>query len=586
MDLPGTPKVLFWLFILFLAPSGQGLRASDDSVDPDEAMLREAKVDTSDSGLVDFLREEAGANLKPDEIKNLIRQLANENLEDREEAGKKLIAVGFPAIALLRRALTDDNAEIARRARTCLDMIDGRLALPGAAVRLVARRKPAGAVKALLGYLPKVPDENAEEDVWYCLGAVAVRDGKVDPALAAALEDAAPQRRAVAACILGRFGDAEQRGAARNTLKDPDPDVRLRAAQGLLAAKDKVGIPCLVDMLEAGSTAVSWQAEELLHWMAGGKGPNVTVGSGTSERKKECRKAWETWWREREDKIDAADFGKGCNRPGLMLVSGFETVSGGANSEIRSLLHLYGCDGRRRWQLDDAPPIWDFQPLPGPRLLLVEGKRGERVTERDLQGKVSWKKEYDAKVHPVTCQRLSNGNTFILGSARLFEVDGEGKDVYHLEEWPNDSLPVRARKLENGHILCVTVEGLMKELDTAGKELRSSKVEIPIPDPSHAVILNDGHVLMPAEDREEIVEVNAFGRKVRSYKWPGFQHAVRLRNGHTLVAGRSAGTIRVFEIDRAGKKIHETDCAGGPHQIRVCLGLVRFGFDDIESSTP
>jgi hypothetical protein len=570
------------------------LFAADERLDPDEAILREARIGCDDASLIDFLRQQGRPIPEPAEITKLVGKLASDEFEERERAADKLIAVGFPAIPFLRRAMTDDKPEIARRAKGCIEKINERLALPAAAVRVVARRKPKGAVEAVLGYLPKVADEKDEEDAWYCLEAVAVRDGKVDPALAAALKDEAPSRRAIAACILGRLGDREQRDTVRKLLKDAEPEVRLRAAQGLIAAKDKTAVPTLIELLGADSTAISWQAEELLHWVSGGKGPKPTVGSGTPERKKECRSAWDAWWGEKEDKIDAADFGKGCNRPGLMIVGEFEDVSSGANLELRSLLHLYGCDDRPRWQLEDAPVIRDFQLLPGPRLLLVEGKRAERITERDLGGKVSWKKEFDAKVHAFSCQRLSNGNTFIHANLLLLEVDADGNELYRVElpvevpraDGPGE--PWRAQKLDNGHILGLTRKGCVTELEAAtGKELHSFRLEIgKSTNCDLAAILSDGHFLMGAEDRDEIVETDALGRKLASYKWPAFQHAVRLRNGHTLVVGRSAGTIRVFEIDRAGKKIHETVCARPPYQIRVCLGLVRFGFDDIESSTP
>src|SRR5437588_614184 len=68
--------------------------------------------------------------------------------------------------------------------------------------------------------------------------ALGVRDGKLDPALAAALDDREPARRAAAALVLGRYGTSEQRAAVRRLLTDREAKVRLRAAQGLLAARD------------------------------------------------------------------------------------------------------------------------------------------------------------------------------------------------------------------------------------------------------------------------------------------------------------------------------------------------------------
>jgi len=75
-----------------------------------------------------------------------------------------------------------------------------------------------------------------------------MKDNTPEPALAAALADKDPARRAVAAEALGRAA-GKQPGAApraaRALLKDADVQVRRRAAFGLLAAKDREAVPVL-----------------------------------------------------------------------------------------------------------------------------------------------------------------------------------------------------------------------------------------------------------------------------------------------------------------------------------------------------
>jgi len=70
------------------------------------------------------------------------------------------------------------------------------------APRLVALRQPPGAAEALLAFLPSAEDEAIVGEVQATLAAVAMHDGKPEPALVQALDDKQPLRRAVAAAAL------------------------------------------------------------------------------------------------------------------------------------------------------------------------------------------------------------------------------------------------------------------------------------------------------------------------------------------------------------------------------------------------
>ena len=59
------------------------------------------------------------------------------------------------------------------------------------------------------------PDEQTEEDVVTALALLGVKDGKADPAIAAARKDAIPVRKGFAAMILGRVGTAEEGSQCR-----------------------------------------------------------------------------------------------------------------------------------------------------------------------------------------------------------------------------------------------------------------------------------------------------------------------------------------------------------------------------------
>src|SRR6202020_2054013 len=103
---------------------------------------------------------------------------------------------------------------------------------------------------------------------YYAIDELALADGKIHLALINALGDRSPARRALAGCIVARTGSKEQKERAHLLLKDMDATVRLRTAQGFLAALDKTSIPTLIDLLDTTQVPIAWQAEELLVWAA------------------------------------------------------------------------------------------------------------------------------------------------------------------------------------------------------------------------------------------------------------------------------------------------------------------------------
>jgi hypothetical protein len=103
---------------------------------------------------------------------------------------------------------------VVRRAEQCIAEIERPgAALPLAAVHVLAARKPAGAIKALIGYAPFAEDGTVEEEVLAALLSLSKNGGqkgqKNDPALLAALADSLPARRAAAAHVLGRHPQGE-----------------------------------------------------------------------------------------------------------------------------------------------------------------------------------------------------------------------------------------------------------------------------------------------------------------------------------------------------------------------------------------
>src|SRR5207248_734468 len=151
--------------------------------------------------------------------------------------------------------------------------------------------------------------------------------------------------------------------AAAQLLKDQSQSVRLRACQGLIAGGDKRGIRPLIELLEAESLALAWQAEELLHFVAGNEGPKASVESGRATTRSAAVEEWKKWWDEKGKNVPLGKGRMRQQRPRLCLVTCGEREGKGVVGEVG----IYGGNGTRRWSWQSTTEIEDAQVLEGDR---------------------------------------------------------------------------------------------------------------------------------------------------------------------------------------------------------------------------
>src|SRR5262245_55852042 len=216
------PLVVAALLALALLP-GRGRGDQDGQAERDEQTLREAGVDTDGPALLAYLRKHTTTDGDAATIRRLIRDLGDDLFRVRERATARLMAVGERAVPFLRTVEAARDPEVACRARRCLREIrtGSAEALLAAAARLVAVRRPPGAARALLDYVPFAEKEDLARQVREALAALAVSEGKADPVLVEALGDRVPARRAAAGVALARAGAPGVMPAVRKLLKDP-----------------------------------------------------------------------------------------------------------------------------------------------------------------------------------------------------------------------------------------------------------------------------------------------------------------------------------------------------------------------------
>jgi hypothetical protein len=351
---------------------------------------------------------------------------------------------------------------------------------------------------------------------------------------------------------VGRAGTAEQRSLVKKLLHDTDAQVRLRAAQGLIAARDRQAVPTLVALLADSPLPVARQAEEMLFQIAGDQSPRQSLGPGTTLARQRCREVWYSWWRDHGGQLHLPTLEEGERLIGLTVVA----------EPFTNDVWECGPDGQPRWRISSLKGPWDAQSLPGGRVLIAE-YQGNQVTERDQTGKVLWQKRVSGT--PNCCQRLPNGNTFITTNQTILEVDRSGQEVYSYS--PGDSLYiVGAMKERGGRIVCGTSQGVVVfQSDAAGKHWKMTRIGN-VQNWCRAEGLPGGRVLVAIPSENKVLEMDASGTVLQTWVVPGAASAVRLPNGHTLIGCSNAN--RVVELDRSGKTVWEKTGDGQPWRVR------------------
>ena len=478
-------------------------------------------------------------------IADALAKLSSEEFSIREQAFRELFSLGRISLPQLREAAQSKDAEVARRARQLIDRIerDPVHHLPGAAIRLLAVRKPAGAVEALIAYLPFAEDESISLDVRKSLTGLARLDGKPHPALLLALKDSNPTLRATVAEVLVKGGGPEGHAVAHKLLADDSAEVRLRVALALARARDRDGVPVLIDLLTVLPLDRMSQAEDALHQLAGDTAPETPSGTEPAERKK-CRDAWAGWWKLNAGRVELARL---TSRPWY----GYTLICDLQGNRVYELDRK----GKPRWMITNAGGPCDARVLPGNRVLIAE-YGADRVTERDFSGKILWEKRI---ANPVNVQRLANGNTFVATfNGPLFELDRSGNEVSRINN--PAGMNQAGQRTRRGTIIALTRNGECCIMDATGKQLKrfsSGHMQNCL---GCLDVTSNGRIIVSQQHRNKVVEYDAEGKKLLEVDATNPMSATGLPNGHFLVAAQN--NQRVYELDRSGKVVWEHPNAG------------------------
>lgn len=490
-----------------------------------------------------------------------IGKLDDASSDVRAKAVENLIGMGPRAASLLRQTIdrregtTSDRgtARLVRSARQCLATIEGDSvkALPEAAPRLLALRRPEGAVETILAYLPFAESETLADQLIDVMATVGCSDGKADPALVRALANKESVRRAAAAVALckGKVEDAEL-PAIRKLLHDPDAAVRLRTAVALAKYGDKSAVPVLIALLADLPLEQVWEAEDVLTTLAGDKAPNKRIGNDKASRTASVD-AWKAWWRKEEKNVDLAKLSDAERDSGLLLAVDMQQ---GRVLEVSR-------NGRIRWQIQGPQWPWDAVVCRN-RNIFIAQQNNNQVAMWSRQGKELWQRPCNM---PFACQQLRNGNLFVACRQQVSEFDVNGKEVSS-QQLGHHGWIVGGYKFANGHIGLFTQQGQYIRLDAAGQQVKTYQVNFSggvamnaevLPGDRVVAALNIGRVAEYDDKGKTMWESNVVN--------PAVPH--RLPNGHTLVAQN--GMNHLYELDRSGKIVSEKkDLEYRPWRIR------------------
>lgn len=547
-------RLLILAVLVSLLPHTQlGAAEADSDLAYAEQTLREARINPDGPALLKFFRERTLSAADRAKLAALIRRLGDEDFQSRQKAFKSLLLAGASAKPFLEGARSDPDPEIVRSAERLLKRLESGSdsAVTAAAAQVVAARKPAGAVKVLLAYLPTAGEESLQEAVFEALATVGIRDGKIDPELRTALRDKDTLRRLAATYVYGKRAPSERK-ALKPLLTDPDDRVRFQAATALLPAGERLAVDTLIGLVGGPSDDLAGRSEDLLGRIAGDQSPE-TPGVADPAKRRQTQQIWEAWWQKHAGRIDLAKLDTAKSLRGLTVIVEHD----GAGKDGQGRVWECGKDGKPRWELNTGlgGPL-DVHYLPNGRLLIAEYKQN-RVTERDRQGKVLWEKKCDSNV--LTCQRLPGGNTLIATMNQILEVTRAGKVVFS-----HRGLNVYyAEKLPNRHIIFTTATQVV-ELDATGKQICA--ITLNGTGWGSVEKLPNGRYLVGLYGANKVVEVDATGKVFREFPVSSPTRATRLPNGNTLVS--SSQGCMVVEFSRPGKEVWKVQTTGRVWRVR------------------
>ncbi len=315
-------------------------------------------------------------------------------------------------------------------------------------------------------------------------------------------------------------------------------------------------MPVLIALLGELPAEQVWQAHDLLRRLAGDEAPTQPPGASVAKRKR-CQVAWQSWWDRRRDQIDMSRLDRPSATAGRLVAVCYDGYNGAGRIWEMSRNH------KPRWEITQGLRGPIDAVMIGPDRVLIAEYNGH-VSERDTHGKVLWEKPITG--NPIAVQRLSNGHTFVATMSNIMEITTQGDQIYnHPAPFGNVTC---ARVLTDGHIVSLSMDGHLTEMDRQGKQIRAFLTNSDGPNFEWRTftVLPGGHYLLPRQSTGKVLEYDRKGKLIWRGAAPTPYAAVRLGNGHLMTV--SMNTSLLAEVDAHGKTVWQEQLKGRPFMIR------------------
>lgn len=542
---------------------------SSPAVSDEEALKKAGLSPTDGAKLVAYIKQRTVSDADQGKIQALIKQFTADKFDDRLAAAHEVELFGPAAIGPLKAAERDSDPELSYRASQVLKKLDEvpHSATAAAAIRAIVKLKPAGSAAALLGFLPLADSEQLAEEIRGALAALAVQNGKADPALVAALHDPSPVRRGAAYVALVEGGPGDQRVRIPDAFplvkeavqKDADPDAKFRGLWSLvLTTRDKEFVPGLIALIPQLPRGRIWQLEDFLLHLSG-RHPEGGRFGASAESLKKASGAWGEWWKQKGGAVDLVKLEFKPRIRGLTDLVEYDQRGFGLGRVVS-----LGADMKEKWQLSGVRNPTDAHVLPNGRLLIIENYN--QVNEREIGGGIV---NTHTLNQPMSIEKLPDDGLLVVCRPQVVEYDKGGKQRLAYHRPGNDILA--GRRLPNGETIFVTnaLQGgnchrLDAKLKEVGKPITIGRIQ------------NQAFVGMDVVDENTILVCEP--DKVAEYDLKtgkvGWKHSInlptsvqRLPNGNTLIA--SLNMNRAVEVDPSGEVVWEYRATNGLRVARA-----------------
>jgi len=512
------------------------LSVAMDNTAEDEKTLTDAGLKSDGNSLIQFLARRSEDKVDPIQIKALITKLGDDNFDIREQTSATLNAIGIAALPDLKTASKSPDVEISRRAKDCIQKIEegSRKFVVAASIRLLGAKKPEGALTALINYSQFSELDQTTEDLITAITATGSDNGTPSKIILEAIRENKPLAKTICAEALANINPELFKKEALALINSDEPRVRYKVALAFAKLGDKRSIEPLVSSI---SSVSQWESSLIDHLLRKLMPSNMPpIGLPQPELQKEWAKRTVDTSKIPEAllALSAKNFGKTLV---VLLDAGRVIMLDSSNNIL--------------WKIDNLQFPLDAQILPDEKVLVAE-HQGNKVTERNKKGEITWEKKIDG---PLAVQKLEDGSIFIASKSNIVFVDQKGKEISEFTP-PNNEPIMKANIASNGDICLVlsTPQGNAKfvRFDKNKKQLVSYDIDVRTSG-GKVDILPNGNSLITEVYGNRVIEFNNDGKEVWNFECEQPVAAVRLPNGNTLVT--SMTQMKALEVDPKGKEI-------------------------------